>query len=208
MKENEYMKKIKIVTVITLFLISLNGCKKSKEELEKELDSQKDKLISESINSVYQLGSNGFAFLIDPSNVRSFDSACLDFKPSEGFALVKFYKNAKTYKMQVKTKTLREYIFNYEGKEGIVQLNLWGEFPVREGTMDMLTAKANMIIPSDPKSSGEIGRIDLVYGNESIAKARHGRFKTLEECEAQYAADEELSETLRKQDGACEGPGC
>ncbi len=61
------MKKIKIVTVITLFLISLNGCKKSKEELEKKLDSQKDKLISESINSVYQLGSNGFAFLIDPS---------------------------------------------------------------------------------------------------------------------------------------------
>ncbi|WP_235593962.1 lipoprotein, tandem type, partial [Leptospira interrogans] len=86
----------------------------------------------------------------------------------------------------------REYIFNYEGKEGIVQLNLWGEFPVREGTMDMLTAKANMIIPSDPKSSGEIGRIDLAYGNESIAKARHGRFKTLEECEAQYAADDVL----------------
>ncbi|EMG12825.1 hypothetical protein LEP1GSC151_4958 [Leptospira interrogans serovar Grippotyphosa str. LT2186] len=30
------MKKIKIVTVITLFLISLTGCKKSKEEIERE----------------------------------------------------------------------------------------------------------------------------------------------------------------------------
>ncbi|ALE37840.1 hypothetical protein [Leptospira interrogans] len=50
------MKKIKIVTVITLFLISLNGCKKSKEELEKELANQRKQEIEKTINSVYELG--------------------------------------------------------------------------------------------------------------------------------------------------------
>ncbi|WP_154645400.1 lipoprotein, tandem type, partial [Leptospira interrogans] len=60
----------------------------------------------------------------------------------------------------------------------------------------------------DSKVYNDVGRMDLIYGSDSVARSRHGRFKTLEECEAQIAADEELSETLRKQDGACEGPGC
>lgn len=43
MKESEYMNKIKIVAAIALFLISLTGCKKSQEELAKELEDQKNK---------------------------------------------------------------------------------------------------------------------------------------------------------------------
>ncbi|EJP14156.1 hypothetical protein [Leptospira interrogans] len=42
------MKKIKIVTVITLFLISLTGCKKSQEELAKEEEKKKLEVVNSS----------------------------------------------------------------------------------------------------------------------------------------------------------------
>ncbi|WP_061271159.1 lipoprotein, tandem type [Leptospira interrogans] len=202
------MKKIKIVTVITLFLISLTGCKKSKEELEKELANQRKQEIEKAINSVYELGGGGhLARLVDPENYDRLEYACLDFGPKSGKGRIKFYKFPKYYEINIVPINEFEYILKYANNEARMKLEATGDFPVKEGSMSFFGASAQLTLPGD-KNVYQIGRMDLIYGSDSVARSRHGRFKTLEECEAQISADEELSETLRKQDGACEGPGC
>ncbi|TQE68246.1 lipoprotein, tandem type [Leptospira noguchii] len=217
------MNKIKIVTIITLFLISLTGCKKSQEEIEKEKELQNKKLALDAINSVYQLGSSGFAFLVDSENAKRMRNACLedqkintssklcweymnywgdtcfDFKPKEGKATVKFYKYPTIYNFKVKAKDEFEYILTYEGREVTLKLEL-------TTNASNLLAKANLIVPGDKSASGDVGNMDLVYGFES--STHHGRFNSIEECDAQNAADEELSKSLREQKSTCEGPGC
>ncbi|QCO42237.1 lipoprotein, tandem type [Leptospira interrogans] len=217
------MKKIKIVAAIALFLISLTSCKKSQEELAKEEDDNNKKGLLENINSVYQLGSSGFAFLVDSENAKRLRDACLedrkkneyskscseymnywgdtcfDFKPKEGKAIVKFYKHSTAYDFKVKMKDALEYTLIYEDKEYPLKLSL-------EKNGSKLSAKTNLILPNDKMGSVDIGEMDLVYRWES--SSNHGRFNTLEECEAQNVADEELSKSLREQKSTCEGPGC
>ncbi len=76
------MKKIKIVTVITLFLISLTGCKKSQEELAKEEEKKKLEVVNSSINMVYGIFINNLVFLLD-ENAESMkeEPACFEFRP-------------------------------------------------------------------------------------------------------------------------------
>ncbi|EMO42886.1 putative lipoprotein [Leptospira noguchii serovar Autumnalis str. ZUN142] len=202
------MKKIKIVTVITLFLISLIGCKKSQEELAKELEIQKKQAVINSVDSVYQLGGNGVALLVDRENLRSLHDACFEFLPKKGRGTIKFYKHPKIYQMQIQSINELEYDLVFQEKKAKLILKLEGEFPVKLGSMGTLSAIISLKIEGDSQAYENLGTMDLIYGGESIAKARHGRFNTLEECEAQNAADEELSKSLREQDGACEGPGC
>ncbi|AKP27135.1 putative lipoprotein [Leptospira interrogans serovar Manilae] len=202
------MKKIKIVTVITLFLISLTGCKKSPEELAKELEIQKKQAIVNSVDSVYQLGGNGVALLVDRENLRSLHDACFEFLPKKGRGTIKFYKHPKIYQMQIQSVNELEYDLIFQGKKAKLILKLEGEFPVKLGSMETLSAIISLRIEGDSQAYENLGTLDLIYGGEGIAKARHGRFKTLEECEAQNALDEEANKTIREQDGACEGPGC
>ncbi|EMJ35720.1 lipoprotein, tandem type domain protein, partial [Leptospira interrogans str. FPW1039] len=85
------MKKIKIVTVITLFLISLTGCKKSKEEIEREKKESLKKDVLNSITMVYEMGGGStFALLVDPENYKKVAWVCLDFKPNENRAIIKY----------------------------------------------------------------------------------------------------------------------
>ncbi|WP_025179627.1 lipoprotein, tandem type [Leptospira interrogans] len=203
------MNKIKIVAAIALFLISLTGCKKSKEELAKELEDQKKQAIEKAINSVYDFGGNGLAFLIDRNSIKDLHQMCFDFRPSKNRAIAKFYKHPTVYNLEVRKKSEFEYTLIYQKNEGTIKLLLEGDYPVKEGSMGFLTANVLLTLQGESAIVNErIGKLDLIYGSDSVARSRHGRFKTLEECEAQISADEELSETLRKQDGACEGPGC
>ncbi|EMO87932.1 lipoprotein, tandem type [Leptospira noguchii] len=200
------MKKYLILSMI--IAIGLNGCKKSKEELEKEEEVQKLKLVIENVNSVYQLGSNGLAFFVDLENAKTLRGACFNFRPKEGKASVKFYKHPEVYNLEVKAKNELEYILTYQGKQATLKLILEGDYPVKEGSMQKLFANPILTVPGDDKANGSIGKMDLVYGGNSIRNLHHGRFNTLEECEAQNVKDDELNESLRKQESTCEGPGC
>ncbi|WP_017862379.1 lipoprotein, tandem type [Leptospira interrogans] len=203
------MKRIKIVTVITLFLISLTGCKKSKEEIEREKKESLKKDVLNSITMVYEMGGGStFALLVDPENYKKVAWACLDFKPNENRAIIKYYNFPNRYEVRVEAINELEYKLNYSDREASMKLEVTGDYPVKEGSMGFLTSTVSLSFKGDSKVYNDVGRMDLIYGSDSVARSRHGRFKTLEECEAQIAADEELSETLRKQDGACEGPGC
>ncbi|EMO43227.1 lipoprotein, tandem type [Leptospira noguchii] len=192
-------KHYKNIIILLVLILTLTGCKKSPEELAKERELENKKLAVDAINSVYYLGSNGLAYYVDKDNAKSMDGACFDFKPKDGKASVKFYKHPTTYNLQVKVKSEFEYILLYQGKEATLKLEL-----TNNGS-DLL-AKTNLIVPGDKVGSGNIGNMDLVYANKTSID--HGRFNTLEECEAQYVKDDELNESLREQKSTCEGPGC
>ncbi|EKO89439.1 putative lipoprotein [Leptospira interrogans serovar Grippotyphosa str. 2006006986] len=185
----------KCLILLSIVAFALTGCKKAPEELAKEQEFQNKKVALEAINSVYYLGSNGFAFYVDKDNAKKMDGACFDFKPKSGKALIKFYKNPKVYSLQVKAKNELEYILLYQGNEATLKLEL-----ANNGSD--LFAKTNLIIPGDQVGSGNIGNMDLVYANKTSID--HGRFNTLEECEAQYIAEDKLDESLK--DLKNEGP--
>lgn len=52
-----------IFVVILIFVFALTGCKKTSEELAKEEDIKKRKLVSSSVNSVYRTFVNNLVFL-------------------------------------------------------------------------------------------------------------------------------------------------
>ncbi|ALE37836.1 lipoprotein, tandem type [Leptospira interrogans] len=213
----------KSIIIVLVLILTMTGCKKSPEELAKEQELQNKKLAFENINSVYQLGSSGLAFYVDRENAQRLRDSCMihrseneynkycmeymnywgnvcfDFKPKEGKALVKFHKHSQVYNLEVKTKGEFEYVLTYESKDAVLKLEL-------TTNASNLFAKTNLIIPDDKSGSGDIGNMDLVYAYES--SSNHGRFNTLEECEAQNVKDDELSKSLREQKSTCEGPGC
>ncbi|EJP18287.1 lipoprotein, tandem type [Leptospira interrogans] len=194
------MKKYyKSIIIVLVLILTMTGCKKSPEELAKEQELQNKKLAFENINSVYNLGSNGLAFYVDRENAKKLKGACFDFKPKAGKASVKFYKHPNIYNLEVKAKNELEYILLYQSKEAVLKLEL-----ITNGS-DLL-AKTNLVIPGDEIGSGNIGDMELMYANKTSID--HGRFNTLEECEAQNVKDDELNESLREQKSTCEGPGC
>lgn len=101
MKESEYMKKSKSIIVL-LILLLVGGCKKSQEELEKELANQRKQEIEKAINSVYDFGGNGLAFLIDRNSIKDLHQMCFDFRPSKNRAIAKFYKHPTVYNLEVR----------------------------------------------------------------------------------------------------------
>ncbi|EMO53973.1 lipoprotein, tandem type [Leptospira noguchii] len=202
------MKKYKIIIVLLIFLL-VNGCKKSQEEIEKEKKENLKKDILTSITMVYEMGGGStFALLVDPENYKKVAWACLDFKPNENRAILKYYNFPSQYEVRVETINELEYKLSYGDREANMKLEVTGDYPVKKGSMGFLTSTVSLSFKGDSKVYKDVGRMDLIYGGESVSRSRHGRFNTLEECEAQIAADEELSKSLREQKSTCEGPGC
>ncbi|WP_025178813.1 lipoprotein, tandem type [Leptospira kirschneri] len=192
--------------LLSIVAICLTGCKKSPEELAKEEEAKKLKLISENINSVYAIPGNGIAYLVDSEKVKEFRDTCFEFKPKEGKASVKFYQHPAIYNLEVKAKNELEYILIYQGKQADLKLDLEGRLPKEDSdTVDVLSASVHLIVIGDSASKG-MGNINLVYDGfgQQHLDAGHGRFNSLEECEERYARDEEIG----KQKSTCEGPGC
>ncbi|WP_426580405.1 lipoprotein, tandem type [Leptospira interrogans serovar Szwajizak] len=197
-----------IFVVISILAFAFTGCKKTPEELAKEEEIQKKKVVADNVNSVYQLGGNGLAYFVNMENPKSVLETCFEFKPKEGKASVKFYQHPEIYNLEVSMKNELEYMLTYKGKKAYLRLELNGDFPVADGSMQKFYANPILSVPDDKKADGSIGKMDLVYGGVSIRDLHHGRFNTLKECEAQNLADEELSKSLQEQKSTCEGPGC
>ncbi|TGK06321.1 lipoprotein, tandem type [Leptospira fletcheri] len=207
-----------IFSGLLLIFFLLITCKDSKESLE----LKKKESVANAINSTYQLGGNGLAFLVDretairlrdeclsggvpKSNSKScieymnyWGETCFDFRPKEGRAIAKFYKHPEIYKIEVTIINELEYTLIFKGKKASLSLNLLGDFPVKKGSGNEFYADPILTIPNDSRSSGSIGRMDLIYGGEGIRNIRHARFNTLEECEAQNLADEEKNKQIQR----------
>ncbi|UOG47457.1 lipoprotein, tandem type [Leptospira noguchii] len=198
----------KSLIFLLIVVISLTGCKKSPEELAKEEDSKKRQAVSVNINSVYMTFVNNLVFLLDEkAQALKKEGACFSFQPKESKATLKFYQHPEIYNLEVKTKNELEYVLIYQDKTAELKLNLKGRFPREEpGTVDVLSAEMNIIIPGVDLRSGFINEVDVAYkrlGDKS-EDYLHGRFTTIEECEERYVQDEEIG----KQKSTCEGPGC
>ncbi|EMY24497.1 putative lipoprotein [Leptospira interrogans serovar Australis str. 200703203] len=194
--------------VISIVAFALTGCKKTPEELAKEDDLKKRQAISVNINSVYMTFVNDLTFLLD-GNAQSLkeERACFEFKPKEGKASVKFYQHPTVYNLEVKTKNELEYILIYKGKIAEMKLNLKGQLPrEKPGTVDVLRAEMNIMIPSSNLHSGFVNEVNVSYKDlgDRREDSTHGRFLTLEECEERYTRDDEIG----SQKSTCEGPGC
>ncbi|EKO49529.1 lipoprotein, tandem type [Leptospira kirschneri] len=202
--EKHYRKLILLMIVA----LSFTGCKKTPEELAKEEDVAKRKAVSENINSVYMTFVNDLALLLDEkAQSLKEENACFEFKPKEGKASVKFYQHPEVYNLEVKTKNELEYVLIYKGKQADLKLNLKGSLP-RDvpGTVDVLTAEMNIVIPNANVRSGFVNEVNIAYedlGDRSEDSIK-SRFATIEECEEKFARDEAIG----KQKSTCEGPGC
>ncbi|APH40485.1 lipoprotein, tandem type [Leptospira interrogans] len=197
-----------IFVVILIFVFALTGCKKTSEELAKEEDIKKRKLVSSSVNSVYRTFVNNLVFLFgEDAQVLKKKPACFDFRPKEGKASVKFYQHPEIYNLEVKTKNELEYVLTYKGKQADLKLTLKGELPKENSSVsEVLSAEMNIAIPGVELRSGFVNEVDLVYeylGDRS-KDSLHARFSTTEECEEDITRNEEIG----KQKSTCEGPGC
>ncbi|MCL8312883.1 lipoprotein, tandem type [Leptospira interrogans] len=192
--------------LLSIVAFSLAGCKKTPEELAKEEDVAKRKAVSENINSVYAIPGNSIAYLVNPESANKFRNTCLELKPKEGKASVKFYQHPEIYNLGVKAKNELEYDLIFDNKSALLQLILEGQLPSgKPGAVEVLTAKVRLLIQGDTKSKG-MGSVDLAYkGLGDLSEdSTHDRFNSLEECEEKYTRDDEIG----KQKSTCEGPGC
>ncbi|WP_061245690.1 lipoprotein, tandem type [Leptospira noguchii] len=201
-------KHYKNIIILLVLILTLTGCKKSPEELAKEEDSAKRKAVSENISSVYNIPINDLVLLLDEKaqNIKT-PSACFSFKPKEGKASVKFYQHPEVYNLEVKTKSELEYILTYKEKQADLKLTLKGQLPVKgSNNAEVLQAELNLTIQGFDLRSGFINKVDLAYESlgDRSEDSLHGRFPTIEECEADIEANEEIG----KQKSTCEGPGC